>query len=451
MREKNKLAYAVFVMAALCVIMGICIAGFGTSPHVPLIFICVIATIVAMICGSKWDELLVGIRDSISESLEALIILMLIGVLIGTWIACGSVQTVIYYGLGIISGKVFLPATMLLCTLVAFVIGSWGTVGTVGLAFMGIGMTLGLPAPLVAGAIVSGAYLGEMISPLSDAVNLASALSKENAFTISKAIQKPGILAFIIAEVIYFAMGFASGAELGEVGDSIEPVRSALMDNFHLGLVPLVPIIIMFVCVAKKVPAIASVVVGIISATFVAALGQDISIGELLKCYNEGYVCNTGNELIDGLLTAGGLNEMMFTIAIILLAMAFGGIMKSSGLMDALVMPLRKILMSKPKRNFATVLIGSIMNLFMSDQYLAMSFTGQMVSDYYEDREQLGKCLLCGAGPTSPLVPWNSCGIYVSGILGVSAISYGCFAVLNYTLPLVGILFALIGLKNERR
>lgn len=454
MKKQNKLIPALTVMLLLCVLMGVCIAGFHTSPHVPLIFACIIAGAAAVYCRTGWDDLLAGIKDGIYESLEAVLILMLIGILIGTWIACASVQTVIYYGLAIISAKLFLPATMLICALVGFVIGSWGTVGTVGLAFMGIGMTLGLPAPAVAGAIVSGAYLGEVISPLSDAVNLVSAVTGESTFKLSKVIKNSAALAFVIAEAVYFAIGFASKGGNGDISQGIEPVKQALSENFNLGILALLPIVAMFACVVRKVPAIVSVIVGIISALVLSLFTQDVSAEELLSCLYDGYICSIGNQLIDGLLTAGGLGSMMYTIGIILLAMSFGGIMKVSGMMDALVSPVATFMRSRRKRDAASTVIGALMNLFMSDQFLAISFTGQMFAGFYkEDGEELGKCLLQGSAPTSPLVPWNSCGIYVSGILGVSAFKYGMFAVFNYALPFLGILMALVfaGKKEGKR
>lgn len=452
MKRNKKFILAAAVMLSLCAVMGICIAGFHTSPHVSLIFACIIAGVAAAGCKTTWEEIITGIKDGIYESLEAVIILMLIGVLIGTWIACGSVQTVIYYGLSIISVKLFLPAAMLLCTLVAFVIGSWGTVGTVGLAFMGIGITQGLPAAAVAGAVVSGAYLGEVISPLSDAVNLVAAVTGENTFNLSKVIKAPAALAFFIAEGAYFVIGILTKGNSGDISRGIEPVKLALRENFNLGILAVLPIIIMFVCVAAKIPAIVSVIAGILSAAVLSLFVQNISAGRLLACFYDGYICDTGNQMIDDLLTAGGLGSMMYTIGIILLAMAFGGIMKASGMMDALIGSAAAFMNNRSRRNVLATAIGALMNLFMSDQFLAISFTGQMFSDFYEkDRVDLGKCLLQGSVPTSPLVPWNSCGIYVSGILGVSALKYGMFAVFNYTLPVLGVLMAVIFTGKRRR
>ena len=188
MREKReaKLYHALITVGVMAVIMFTAIVLFDATPHIPLVLGCLAAGLVAVSLGYSWEEILEGMIEGITDSLEAILILLLIGVLVGAWIAAGTVPTMICYGLKLVSPGIFLPATMLICLLTAFAIGSWGTVGTIGLAFMGIGLALDIPAPLVAGSVISGAYMGEVISPLSDATNLAAAVAGENVFRIVK-------------------------------------------------------------------------------------------------------------------------------------------------------------------------------------------------------------------------------------------------------------------------
>ena len=454
-KRETHFYHAMVTIIPMIIIMFVSIVGFGASPQIPLVFGCVIAGIVAIWIGYTWEEIKDGMVDGITNSLEAVLILLLIGMLVGSWIASGTVPTLIYYGLKIVSPKIFLPATMLICLIVACAIGSWGAVGTIGIAFMGIGIALKIPAPIVAGAVISGAYMGETISPLSDATNLAAAVVNRDVFKIAKKILPISVVGAIIAIVIYavVGLGYASG-NAEEVEASVAPLLSSMAAQFNISPLTIIPLLAMVVCIILKFPAIPAMLVGSFVGMLEAVLYQHVSISDMISFAYSGYVCNTGNEMIDKLLTAGGMEGMLESISIIIIAMAFGGIMKETKQMEALVKPIISRVKSFGGMSFITVLTCIFMNVILPDQYLGISMPGQMYADEYDkkeiDRVTLGSILLGGGAVTSPLIPWNTCGIYCMTILGVAPLAYAPYAFYGFIVPVLTIAFGfIVSLKNK--
>lgn len=453
--EKDKTTrfyHALISIAVMAILIFGAVVGLGAEPQIPLVFGCLVAGIVAVWIGYSWEEILQGMTNGITQSLEAILILMLIGMLVGTWIASGTVPTLIYYGLQLIDAQHFLVATALICLIVSFAIGAWGTVGTVGLAFMGIGLALGIPAPVVAGSIITGAYCGEIVSPLSDATNLTAAVVGRNVFDLMKRVIGIALAAFAIAEVMYFITSRQyGGGDLAEVAANINPLLSSLKETFSISLIALIPMIIMVVCIIIKFPAIPSMLAGIISGMMIAVVVQGITPAELAEYSFSGFVSNTGMELLDELLTAGGLMSMMNSITIVIIAMAFGGLMQHTGQMAALVAPLVKHIRGEGGLSALTVVSCIGMNIILPDQYLGISVPGQMYAGEYDkrgfDRLNLSQTLLCGGAVTSPLIPWNTCGIYCRSILGVSALQYLPFAYFDLILPVLMIVFGFVSPK----
>jgi NhaC family Na+:H+ antiporter len=444
-KKKVKLIHALISIVAMAILISGAVVVLGADPQVPLVFGCLVAGLVAVWVGFSWDEILDGMLNGITQSLEAILILLLIGCLVGTWIVAGTVPTMIYFGLKIISAKYFLFATMLICSIVAFAIGSWGTIGTVGLAFMGIGLALGIPAPLVAGCIVSGAYFGEVISPLSDATNLTAAVVGGNVFNVMRKVMGLALVAFIITELIYLVSGFQyGGGDVSQLSKNITPLLDSLGATFHISVIALLPMIIMVVCILIQFPAIPSMLMGIISGMIIAALMQGVSFGAMIKACYAGYISNTGKELLDKLLTAGGMSSMMYTISIIIIAMAFGGIMQRTGQMRALIRPIVKHIHCYGGMNALTIVSCIGMNVLLPDQYLGISVPGQMYTEEYDNRgfsrEDLAVGLLGGGAVSSPLIPWNTCGIYCMSILGVGAMQYASYAYYDLIMPVVVII-----------
>lgn len=427
-------------IASMVVLIFTCVVGFGAEPQVPLVFGTLAAGLVAAWIGYSWDEILEGMVQGIVPSLEAILILLLIGMLVGVWIVSGTVPTMIFYGLQLISARFFLVTTAFICALVAFAIGSWGTLGTVGLAFMGIGLALGIPAPAVAGCIVSGAYCGEIISPLSDATNFAAGVSGNEVFELMKKALPLALSAFIAAETGYLIMGHFFHGEGGEaIAANISPILDGLSSSFAISPICLIPMAVMICCIVVKLPAIPSMLLGVIAGMLVAWGVQGADLPLVIDCAFDGFSSSTGNELLDSLLSAGGMMSMTGSVTIVLIAMAFGGLMTSTGQMDALIGPF--VSRIKTEGGLTALVVGSCigMNIVLPDQFLGISVPGQMFGEEYErrgiSRRDLGRTLLAGGAVTSPLIPWNTCGIYCASILGISALSYAPFVLFSLITP----------------
>ncbi len=455
-KKRPQLHHALLTVGVMAAAMLTAVGILHTSPHIPLVFGCLAAGLTAWYLGSSWDEILEGMIGGITDSLEAVLILLMIGMVVGTWIAGGTVPTLICYGLKVISPSAFLPSAMLICALVACAIGSWGTVGTIGLAFMGIGTALQIPAPMICGAVISGAYMGEVISPLSDATNLAAAAAGENVFSVVKKTIPTALTGGIMAALMFAAAGMKfGGGQADAVQQTVGPLVESLRAQFHISPVTLIPLVVMAACILAKVPAIPSMLSGSLAGMATVLLVQKGSPASVFICASEGYTSTTGNEMLDTLLTAGGLQNMMEPVSIIILAMAFGGIMKESGQMDALVEPLVSRLHSIGGLSCLAVLSCVFLNVMLPDQYLAISLPGQMYGPAMKKRgipgSMLGAMLLGGGAVTSPLVPWNTCGIYCRTLLGVSPAAYGRWTFYGLMLPVLFMIKGAISRKTRTR
>ena len=453
-RRDTEFHHGLITVTAVIFCMFLGIVRFGSGPQVPLVFACLCAGLMAFHLGYSWNDILQCMIDGIMGSLEAVMILLLIGMLVGSWIASGTVPTMICYGLKVVTAGTFLPAAMISCLLISFAIGSWGTVGTIGLAFMGMGLSLHLPAPMVAGAVISGAYLGEVISPLSDATNLTAAVAGENVFLIVRKAIVPALIAGCICVILYAITGMHTGnAQAQAVGNTLDPILNSLHSQFQITPAALIPLVMIIGFILMKVPAIPAMLFGALIGMIEAVLLQHMSIRTVLNCAWSGYAGRSGQEMIDALLSAGGMKGILETVSVILMAMAFGGIMKKTGQMDALVHPLLDRIHSNGILKAVTVLTCIAMNTILPDQYLAISMPGQMYSDAYDQRgltrADLGTVLLGGGAVTSPLVPWNTCGIYCMTILSVSPLSYIRYAYLGLLLPITVICLGFLPTKGK--
>ncbi len=442
--RKTKFVHAIISILVMIALIFVSIVIFDLDPQIPLIFGCFAAGVIAAVIGYSWTEILDGILSGIAQSLEAILILILIGMLVGVWIASGTVPTMIYYGLQLISARYFLFTSALVCGIMSYTIGAWGTVGTIGLAFMGVGIALGVPVPVVAGSIISGCYFGEVVSPLSDVTNLTAAVVGQNVFSITKKVMPLAVVAFSISELLYFFIGLqSSGLNEETITSNIQPLLTGLSELFNISLLSLLPLAIIIICIIIKFPAIPSMLIGIISAMIYAMLFQNLSIRDLFIVCSSGYISESGQTTLDSLLTAGGIGSMMETISIVIIAMAFGGLMQHTGQMAALTVPILKRVRGVAGLNVLTVSVCVAMNAVLSDQYLGISVPGQMFAEEYDKRGcsklELSQALLCGGAVTSPLIPWNTCGIYCMTILGISAREYLPYVFLGMILPLINI------------
>lgn len=433
----------------LIVVMGIGIARFGSDPHIPMLIGTAFSAVIALKIGYSWKTIEEGMFEGIRQALQAIVILAIIGVLIGVWLLSGVVPTMIYYGLKILTPQIFLVATVLICSITSLATGtSWGTAGTIGIALMGIAHGLGIPAPIAAGAVISGAYFGDKMSPLSDTTNLAPAMAGTDVFTHVKFMIKPTFLAYSITLVVFAVVGLRFGGS--EVDFSaIQNMREALEASFVLSPILLLPPITVIFLISRKVPAIPGIFIGIVLGALMAPVFQGADFGEILSSSYSGFVSETGIESIDDLLSAGGLTNMMYSISLTLIAMMFGGIMEKTGQLEVVVNRLLSRVKSVTGLIALTIAtcIGS--NMTMPEQYIAIVVPGRMYAPAYREKglhpKTLSNALESAGTLTSALVPWNTCGAFLYAILGVPTLLYAKWAVFNYLMPIVVILLSLVG------
>jgi len=406
----------IFLIAALYFGMQV----WGADVHMPILASAIVAATVAMtVLGYTWAELEEGIVETIKMAMGAILILMVIGSIIGTWILAGIVPTMIFYGLKIISPGVFLIATLLLTSVVSLATGSsWTTAGTVGIALIGVGGGFGIPLPIVAGAIISGAYFGDKMSPLSDTTNLSPAVAGSNLFDHIRHMIFTTGPSYVISLVLYGIIGIKYSASTIDM-TSINEILEGLTAQFTINPILLLAPILVIVMVVMKVPALPGLMGGVILGGLFAAIFQGAGMGDVLGAAHYGFESATGIDAIDSLLSRGGLDSMMWTVSLILIAMTFGGIMERSGMLEAIATQIMKFATTTGNLVLATVLTVIAFNLVAGDQYLAIVIPGRMYKPMFDERgldpKNLSRILEDAGTLTSPLVPWNSCGLFMSG------------------------------------
>ena len=449
--RKATLFEAMIPITCLILFLGVGILMYGASPHVPLLGAAAIAGLVAVYrLGFKWSELEASMFNSIKMAMQAIIIIIIIGVLIGTWIVSGVVPCMIYWGLKILSPNIFLVASTLVCCIVSLATGSsWSTMGTVGVALLGIGQSLGIPNGLIVGSIISGAYFGDKLSPLSETTNLAPAMAGTDLFTHIKYMLYSTVPSLIICLIIYGVMGMKYSGKALDISQ-IELIRSTLDSTFNtLSPVLLLAPLTVIVLVLFKVPAIPGLIVGAILGGVFALGLQGESMGAILEAAQNGYVSTTGVEAVDELLSKGGLMNMMSTVSLTICALSLGGILEKAGMLEVIASSLLRLAKGVFGTVLCTMVTCTVTNVIAGEQYLSIVIPGRMYNKEYQKRgihpKMLSRALEDSGTLSSPLVPWNTCGAYITATLGVSAFTYGPYALLNIINPLVSL--ALIACK----
>ena len=452
--RKANFAEALFTFVSLTIIMFISIIKYEESPHIPMLIGVLIASLVALKIGYSWKFIENSMIKGISQAMQSIIILAIIGVLIGIWILAGVVPTMIYYGLMILKPSIFLVATVLITSITSLATGtSWGTAGTMGIALMGIASGLGIPAPVTAGAVLSGAYFGDKMSPLSDTTNLAPAMAGTDVFTHIKAMFKPTLLAYGLTLLIF---GFLSLKYKGASADlsNVDVIANGLKESFTISPILLLAPLVVIISIAKKLPAVPGISLGIIIAAIMGPIYQGVNFGDILSAGLNGYVSNTGLEAVDKLLTTGGLNNMMSSISLTIIAMMFGGIAEETGILEAIVKKFLHRVQSVVGLVISTILTCFFTNATMPEQYISIVVPGRMFKNEYKDRKidprLLSSTLESGGTVTSAMIPWNTCGTYMSTVLGVSTVHYLPFLFFNLLMPLVQVIIVAIDSKKYR-
>ncbi|MDK9711183.1 Na+/H+ antiporter NhaC [Acidaminobacter sp.] len=455
MKKQATLGHALIPMLFIIAALIFTMQFWGGDPHIPILMAAVVAAIVSVFgLGYTWKELEDGIIDTIKMSMQALLIVMIIGMIIGTWILGGIVPTMIYYGLKLLSPSIFLVATVLLCSVVSLATGSsWTTAGTVGIALVGVGIGLGMNPGLVAGAIVSGAYFGDKMSPLSDTTNLAPAMAGSTLFEHIRHMTYTTGPSLIISLIIYGIIGMKFANNDLDTS-AINEILTGMEANFNISLVLFVAPLLVILMVIFKAPAIPGLMGGALLGALFAFIFQGADMSSIIEAMHYGYTSETGITVIDDLLSRGGLDSMMWTLSLILCAMSFGGVMEKSGMLEAIARSILKLAHGTGSLVLATIITIIGMNLMAGDQYLSIVIPGRMYKQIYQERglhpKNLSRVLEDAGTLTSPLVPWNTCGIFMAGTLGVATLAYLPYAYLNLINPLVSIFYGFTGITMEK-
>lgn len=451
-------------------------ASYGPN-QIALLLAAATAALIAYRNGMQWTQIMKGILTSINHAMPSILILLLIGALAGTWLISGIVPAMIYYGLHVLTPKVFLFAACIVCMIVSLATGSsWSTAATVGVALMGIGNALGLNAGLVAGAIISGSYFGDKMSPLSDTTNLAPAMAGTDLFTHIRYMLITTVPSIAIALILFIIFGLAADDAMSI--EKIAAVQETIESSFNLSpLLFLVPAAVIFMII-KKVPALPALLVGVLLGAVCAVVFQGwfsdnnlllslspLNAEEYTSSWQHYYSAITqamygdiqiasDNEMVSGLLKSSGMMGMMFVILLVIAAMVFGGVMESAGFLQAMV----NVLIKRVEKTFALVASTTgtciFFNLTASEQYVSLVVPGRMFADVYKDKglepRLLSRTLEDSGTVTSVLIPWNSCGAYHREVLGVGPEMYLPYAFFNLISPIMTITVAAIGYKIKR-
>jgi NhaC family Na+:H+ antiporter len=438
------------VLFLFVIIIGQIVFAGGPDIHMTLVFSITFATLLLMGTGTKWSVIEEGIMHGCKIATVPMLILMFIGMLIPTFIAAGTIPALIYYGLQMISPSVFLLTAALICSVSSLCTGSsWTTGGTFGVAFMGISVGLGIPPALTAGAVISGAVIGDKMSPLSDSTNLAAGVCETNLFSHIRSMMFTTVPAFIISLVLYGILGMKYSASSID-RTAVDAILGGLVSNFNItpmfAIISLIPLVAVIFMAIKKVHALAAMVVASLLAMILAIMMQGYSLIEMMSFMNYGFSIDTGVEAVNKLLNRGGIQSMMWTVSLGYLGLSYGGILEISGTLDSLIGRMKSLTKRASNLIVTHILSSILINIISASQYVALIIPGRMFLPAYRKlgiRLDVASRTCEDSGTvTSPLVPWGLCGVFFAGALGVNTLEYLPYAFLCYLTPLVGMAYA---------
>lgn len=440
--RKPTLLEALTPLVTMSILLGVGHAWLGYRIEVVLLGAAAVAGFVALRLGYSWRDMEQGIIASLSKAMPAIMILITVGALIATWIAAGTIPMLVYYGLKLISPRLYLVTACVICSIVSISTGtSWGTVGTVGIALIGVAQGLGIPMGAAAGAVVSGAYFGDKLSPFSDTTNLAPVIARANLFDHIKWMLWTTTPAWTLGLLVYLIVGLGISADAVV---NVSTLEQGLQQAFRFNLVLLTPLAIILWFAVRKRPTLPGILLASLAATIIAVLYQGEPLKEVLEASILGYKPDTGVAELNGLLSRGGMMAMMDVTLIVFCAFGFAGIMSRSGLLDRIL----ESLMAHIKSTFgliaSTVVTGITTALVTASSYLSIIIPGELFAEAFKSRglaaKNLSRTTEDSGTVVVPLIPWSAAGVFMTATLGVPVLQYMPWAVMNYT----GFIFALI-------
>ncbi len=441
------LALLSFVIPVVVILYGTAILKVGAI--LPLVAATAIACGFGAWFGYSWDEMQAGMFEAISRILVAILILIAVGMLIGAWILSGTIPTIIYWGLTLISPSSFLMTTFLLCVVASTATGtSFGTIGTVGVALLGVGQALGYPLPMVVGSIVAGAYFGDKMSPVSDSTNITASVCEVELFSHIASMMWTTIPAAVVSALIYLALGMqhTGGAEAG----NIPVILQAIAGKFNLSLWTLLPPAVLMVLAYRRMPAVPLLFFCVAVGLAVAWVLQGSTMKEMIQACMSGYVAKTGVKQVDALLTRGGLNSIMGTLVLLISGVSFGGVLEKIHTLEVLIEAAARWAKNTGRLVVSVLAASYIMLLGTGSQMVAVIIPGRAFVPVFREKNISLRVLsrTCEDGGTigCPLIPWSVHAFYIMAVLGVSAYEFAPYALLNWIVPLFSILYGYTGI-----
>ncbi len=462
---------ALIPISALILMLGASVYYFGSDSsyganQIALILCACIAGLVGMKNGMNWSDVEEAMLSGISLAFGAVLILLSVGMLIGSWILSGTVPSMIFYGLHVIDPDIFYLACCAICAIVAITIGSsWTVAGTLGISLIGIAQAMDMSLAITAGAIVSGAYFGDKLSPLSETTNLASAVTGTDLFAHIKNMLWTTAPAIVIALTAFYFLGLGASSQTNP--EDIEKLIVDLGASFNISIINLLPLLVLLALAWRKMPAMPTIIIGTLSASLLTVFTQpealkqmaaDTTVLPQLKAIwislFDGYQSNSGNSQLDELLSKGGMSSMLNTVWLVISAMAFGGVLERTGLLQVLVTRTLTLVKSTGDLIATTVVTCLGINLISADQYISVVLPGRMYKVEFEKRGlsslALSRTIEDSGTLTSALIPWNTCGAYMAGTLGVATLTYAPYAVFNWICPIIAIAYGYLNIKLLR-
>lgn len=448
-RLPSKIEGLIPIIVLLTIMISNYVLGWGQDPHIPVVIATAIAMIIGRICGHTYKDMLAAGLNAVSQSLEAIIIILCVGCLIGALEGSGTIPAVVYYGLKVLSPAAFLPIACILCAIVGVTLGSaWTVSATLGIAFMTIGATMGLNPALIAGMVLSGACCGDKFSPLSDSTNLAAGSAQTGLFDHVGAMVTTTFPSLVIAIILYAIFGLRATSNYDpQVADDL---CNAILGHYQsMSVVLLLPVLLIVIVAVLKVPALPSILLVSLVGGIFAMVFQGAGLSDLITLWHYGYEADTGNILADKLMNRGGMDAMLWTNNLVINAVFFGGVLQGIGAVESLLGALIK----KVRTPFQLILVTMVTSVFcittMCDQYLGLIIPATMYKEKYDEmglgRNLLSRTMEDSGTLWSPLVPWTSCGAYHSSILGVATLSYLPFVFMNIINPIFALITASYG------
>ncbi|MCA0148888.1 Na+/H+ antiporter NhaC [Rossellomorea vietnamensis] len=450
--HKPSVPEASAVLLAVLGIISVSIIGVGAVPHIPIILSLFFLMVYGLIRKVKFKEIEKGMIAGAQGGLGAILLFFFIGLLVSSWLISGTIPTLMFYGFEFVTPHYFYAIAFLLTSLSGVAIGSsLTTAATIGVALIGIGEAMGLSMAITAGAIVSGAFFGDKMSPLSDTTNLASSIVKVDLFTHIRNMAWTTVPAFIITLIVF---GFLSPGTSKIDLAQLDALQKGLMQTGLIHWYSLVPLVLLVVLIVYKTPALFTLAITIAVSVFLSFFHGTLKVNELFQVLFEGFTSKTGVESVDSLLTRGGVNSMMFTISLVILSLSLGGLLFKLGIIPALLQKVSAIIQSERRTILSTALSAIGINLVVGEQYLSILLTGEAFQSQYKKLglhpKTLSRTLEDAGTVVNPLVPWSVCGIFLTDVLGVSTMEYLPFAVFCLISPVITILYGFTGWTIEK-